>query len=143
MQILFIILFMLIGVTVVSAPSTNLNVNTPELHVTQTVKEERKEALRHSEEIAILADCESKSNPDKGCIVDANGELSCGLLQFQKETFWRNNLKYKVLPELEYGEVENVWQDPEVQKELADHMLSEPQGWRNWTNCALTNNIDN
>ena len=51
-----------------------------------------------------LIECESSGRSDIK-ILDSNGYYSYGLLQWQENSFWYYNEKYKILPDLEKNEV--------------------------------------
>lgn len=85
-----------------------------------------------------LAECESSLNMQ----ALGDGGKSKGVLQFQEDTFWRYNEKYKVLPNLERTEVPNVIFDEATQRQLAEFILREPDGWRNWFNCSRKIGLD-
>ncbi len=81
-----------------------------------------------------LAMCESGLNPNAVNWHDG-GSPSFGLFQWKKSSFLHYNDKYKILPDLEDGEVMNIIYDPEAQIKLTKAVLSEPGGNNNWKNC--------
>ena len=85
-----------------------------------------------------LAFCESSNRPEAINRFDG-GSPSYGYLQWKEDSFWRYNNVFKVLPNLERGEVLNIIKCKETQVELARRtILTEHngRGWRNWWNCA-------
>jgi hypothetical protein len=78
--------------------------------------------------------CESRGNPDAVNWYDG-GTPSFGILQFKTDTFWRYNLKYQLLPNLEKNEVPNIIMDSDVQIRLAKRIISDG-GYKNWFNCV-------
>ena len=78
--------------------------------------------------------CESRGNPDAVNWYDG-GTPSFGILQFKTDTFWRYNLKYQLLPNLEKNEVPNIIMDSDVQIRLAKRIISNG-GYKNWFNCV-------
>jgi len=90
-----------------------------------------------NEYIGKLIVCESRENPAAFNDNDGKEGLhSYGILQFQIPTIWYYNQKYKVLPDIEYAEIENVIWDTWVQWEFAEKILQEPYGYLNWKNCT-------
>lgn len=89
----------------------------------------------HMDTIHALEQCESSGNPDVGCITDSNGELSCGILQYQKDTFWEANQRFPYFTDLEYGEIENVWEDRDAQEYFTRKLIDAGESWR-WKSCA-------
>ena len=88
--------------------------------------------------IAKLAFCESSNRPEAINQFDG-GSPSYGYLQWKEDSFWRYNNVFKVLPNLERGEVLNIIKCKDTQVELARRtILTEHngRGWRNWWNCA-------
>ena len=82
--------------------------------------------------------CESGGNT---LALGDNGKAH-GILQFHEPTFWAYNEKYKILSDLERGEVPNVIFDEYVQRELTKRILLEDEGWRNWYNCSKIIGLD-
>ena len=81
----------------------------------------------YTDEIRKLIQCESGGKSK--CVVDINGELSCGILQFQKPTY--------------YAFCSGDWLLPENQIRCAAKMISmglgsKPIGWYNcWRTVGL------
>ena len=66
----------------------------------------------------------------------AVGVNSYGKYQWQLESAWYYNQKYKVLPNIEKHEMINVIYDETFQDHLTELVLSEKGGYRNWLNCS-------
>lgn len=88
-----------------------------------------------------LADCESLNNPNATNPQDG-GSASYGYLQWKISSFYNYNLKYKIVPDLEKLEVDNVIMDKDIQLKLAEKVLQEPRGWTNWYNCGKMIGLD-
>lgn len=86
-----------------------------------------------------LAYCESRNN-ENAINWDDGGSPSFGLFQWKEDSFWRYNLKYGIIPDLERREVRNIIMDVHAQAELTKKVLEEPGGWRNWFNCLKDSN---
>ena len=102
----------------------------------ETKEAQRPDAL--DEWLNKLAFCESSNNPSAINRFDG-GSPSYGYLQWKEDSFWRYNNLFKILPDLERGEVMNIIKDKEAQIELARRVILEEdndRGWRNWWNCA-------
>lgn len=85
-----------------------------------------------------LSDCESNQNPLAINRHDQkDNSHSYGLYQWGIDSFWYYNEKYKVVPNLEKQEVENIIYDPIIQRDLTRLVLKEKNGWMNWYNCGL------
>lgn len=103
--------------------------------VYEPVKVEAKDTL--SPLIDKLAMCESGGNPE-ALNADDGGSPSYGLLQWKADSLWRYNIKYRIIPDIEREEIMNVIMDSDVQIAMAEKVLEEPNGWRNWYNCLKT-----
>lgn len=64
-------------------------------------------------------------------IIDSNGKISAGCLQFQLDTFNTQIRKYGLYPFTEDNELANLWKDCTIQKELTRIMLRD-----NLRNCT-------
>jgi hypothetical protein len=80
-----------------------------------------------------IIECESSGVRDIKSM-DVNGRYSYGTLQFQRETFDTYGEKYGLPHEDIYSRAE--------QTHIAARMLQEPEGWRNWKNCAEKTGVD-
>ena len=103
---------------------------------TQAKQTQRPDAL--DKWIDKLAFCESSNNPEVINRFDG-GSPSYGYIQWKEDSFWRYNNVFKVLPDLERGEVMNVIKCKDTQIELARRVIlteHSGRGWRNWWNCA-------
>lgn len=66
-------------------------------------------------------------------ILDSNNKYSYGCLQFQLDTFREFSQRYKLFPDVEMGEYENLIYDCNLQKKLAKEMIKENHdNWRHW-----------
>lgn len=84
-----------------------------------------------------LAQCESSGDPD-AINPDDGGSVSFGLLQIKKDTFQYFNQRHKLLPDLEYDEIENVIMDPDIQRALVRKVLEEDMdNLDRWYNCRV------
>lgn len=81
-----------------------------------------------------LAQCESGNNPKAIHYWDGDSH-SYGLYQWKIESIHYYNQKYKLLPDVEKHEIENIIFDPHIQDTFTRKVLSEPNGWKNWKNC--------
>ena len=82
--------------------------------------------------IAMLEMEESGGN-DLVEIIDSNGLVSAGCMQFQFATFKEQARKYDILPYTEDVELENLWRDCSLQKELTRRMLlDDVKNCRHW-----------
>jgi hypothetical protein len=76
--------------------------------------------------ISKLAYCESRNNPN------------AGILQFKLGTF-RGYWKELINKDAEEQDIQNLWKDPEAQKQLAESMLQKDMSnLHHWTNCSLS-----
>lgn len=84
--------------------------------------------------IKDLGWCESRNKPHIK-VMDSNDKYSYGYLQFQAETFMLYGKRYGILDkDLEFGEVENLIYDKDLQIRIAERMLAD--GLHNhWKNC--------
>ena len=108
----------------------------PTAHIQETEEAQRPDAL--DKWIDKLALCESSNNPEAINRFDG-GSPSYGYIQWKEDSFWRYNNVFKVLPDLERGEVMNVIKCKDTQIELARRVIlteHSGRGWRNWWNCA-------
>ena len=87
-------------------------------------KDEIQQVLReigqNREIIEKLIKCESRGIANK-CIIDTNGKLSCGILQFQEATF--------------LGFCKGEWLNPIDQIKCANNMINQRIGPKHWYNC--------
>lgn len=118
-------LLLLVLAKVVTAP---IIVNKAHAEKTQVIERDDVDRL-----IDQLAYCESR-NDEKAINPRDPVTASLGLLQFKTDTFWRYNEIYKILPDLERTEVNNIIFDGETQRKLAKKIIKDG-GWRNWYNC--------
>ena len=108
----------------------------PTENIEETKQTQRPDAL--DKWIDKLAFCESSNNPEAINRFDG-GSPSYGYIQWKEDSFWRYNNVFKVLPDLERGEVMNVIKCKDTQIELARRVIlteHSGRGWRNWWNCA-------
>ena len=91
------------------------------------------EMLNERPVLKELAVCESGINPQAINPHDG-GSPSFGLFQYKLDTFYRYNLKYKIYPNIEEAEIENIIFEPKGQILLAEKMLNDGE-WRNWYTC--------
>jgi hypothetical protein len=108
----------------VSAPTQNISTGNPPLN---------EDILGV---VAKLERCESGSR--NICVIDTNGKKSCGVLQYQLSTYKSFIKRYKLLPEAEDHEIENMWLDPDMQRLATYKALEEDiHNLRHWRNCAV------
>ncbi len=87
-----------------------------------------------------LEKCESGSR--NVCVMDTNGKLSCGVLQYQLGTFKSFMRRYNVAEHAEYRELENLWLDSEIQRLITYNALEEDiENLYHWKNCAIAQNL--
>ena len=127
--LIFFIFGLIVGALFLLSRIVKAPITISEAHADE-VKPERDDLDRL---IDRLAYCESRNN-EKAINPADPDTASLGLLQFKIETFYRYNLRYKIVPEIEKGEIENVIFDGEVQRKLAKEILKDG-GWKNWFNC--------
>jgi hypothetical protein len=85
--------------------------------------------------VAKLERCESGSR--NICVIDTNGKKSCGVLQYQLSTYKSFIKRYKLLPEAEDHEIENMWLDPDMQRLVTYKALEEDtKNLSHWYNCS-------
>ncbi len=69
-------------------------------------------------------------------ILDHNGELSFGCLQFQKQTFEEFGLKYNVITPSD--DIDELIYNCDLQKETAKRMIQENyRNWRHWYTSVM------
>jgi hypothetical protein len=89
--------------------------------------------------------CETKGlkDPDGAIILDANNKMSIGRFMFQRETVQHYVKKFEGR-EITFREAIEISIDPVKSKALAERILfTEPDGWKNWLNCASKFNLAN
>lgn len=90
--------------------------------------------------IGKLTWCESRNNPN-AYVHDDGGSPSAGILQFKLGTF-RGFWKELINKDVEEQDVQNLWRDPEAQKQLAESMLrKDMKNLRHWTNCSISQGL--
>ena len=84
--------------------------------------------------------------PRDTCVVDTNGKLSCGCLQYQYETFssWALKPKFRnqLSPNAEDSDILNLYKDCDYQKQLTRVvLLDNPKEWRNWYTSVIKKGV--
>lgn len=138
LRVLFALFLLLLGIWGILALKKINNTLVPgidEMPATELLRA-IKGKLKHEQEINALIDCESGG--DRMAINYNDGKLgshSYSILQFKYETFKSYIRKYGWLSQAEDAELMNFIFDSDIQKALADKILDEPGGHKNWLNC--------
>lgn len=129
----------ILGITIGTTPDAIKQLQSLLLEPTVTTQAESPVYIpyAHQNFLNHLIDCESSGHEHAINPLDLDGTPSFGILQFKPGTLYAYIQKYKVLPDIERGEIMNVIFDGELQIKVAKLMIDDPQVhlWHEFPDC--------